>query len=223
MRGTPATAASLEWDKPASNNAPREERPIDTARLGTVLALAVAALEEESIPYVLIGGVASSGLGRPRTTGDIDMFVRPSDAHRALDALSAHGFRTEETDPRWIYKAFKDAVQVDIIFNTVGGIYLDRAMLERAVDGLFEGQAVRFVPPEDLLIIKALVHDESTPRHWYDALGILAASDLDWDYLVDRSRRARRRVLSLLLYAQSLDIDVPNWVIRTLVSRIYDS
>ena len=46
---------------------------------------------------------------------------------------------------------------------------------------------------------------------------------MDWDYLIKRSQRARRRLLSLLLYAQSIDIDVPNRVIRTLFERIYNS
>jgi predicted nucleotidyltransferase len=163
------------------------------------------------------------GLGRPRTTQDIDLFVRPHDAPRALQALAARGFATEETDKRWIFKGFKEDVQVDVIFHTVGGIYLDQQMLDRSVEGTFEGQQVRFVPPEDLLLIKALVYDEATPRHWYDALGILSVAEIDWDYLIQRSRRARRRMLSLLVYAQSIDIDVPTRVIRALFDRIYNN
>ncbi len=197
--------------------------PSDTTRLGRVLAQAIAAVEEQGIPYVLIGGIASSGLGRPRTTKDIDLFVKPEDARRSLAALAARGFHTEETDGRWIFKAFREDIQVDVIFNTVGGIYLDREMLARAVTGSFHGHLARFVPPEDLVVIKALVHDESTPRHWYDALGILTAVEIDWDYLLQRSRRAQRRVLSLLLYAQSVDIGIPNRVIRALYQRIYNS
>jgi predicted nucleotidyltransferase len=196
---------------------------VDMDRLGRVLGLAVTALEEEQIPYALIGGVASSGLGRPRTTHDIDVFVKPQDAPRALRALADRGFETEETDYKWIFKGFLDGIQVDVIFNTVGGIYLDREMLERSVEGKFAGQQVRFVPPEDLLIIKALVHDEATPRHWFDALGILAVTELDWDYLIRRARRAQNRVLSLLLYAQSVDIHVPARVIRSLFYRSFES
>jgi len=208
-------------DAPAAFEKHSEQ--IDMERLGRILGLAVRAMDDENIPYALIGGVASSGLGRPRTTHDIDLFVKPHDAERALQALAARSFDVERTDHKWIYKGFKDGIQVDVIFNTVGGIYLDREMLERAVEGEFEGQAVRFVPPEDLLIIKALVHDEATPRHWFDALGILAATDLDWDYLVRRARRAQHRLLSLLLYAKSIDIFVPNRVIRALFLRTYES
>jgi predicted nucleotidyltransferase len=218
------TAGSLGPPLPKEPRAIEKHGPeSDTERLGRVLGLAVAALEEEQIPYVLIGGVASSGLGRPRATQDIDVFVKPQDASRTLRALAARGFETEETDRRWIYKGFRENVQVDIIFHTVGGIYLDQTMLDRSIEGMYLGQSVRYVPPEDLCIIKALVYDEATPRHWYDALGVLAATEIDWDYLVKRSQRARRRILSLLLYAQSIDIEVPNRVIRNLFERIYNS
>jgi predicted nucleotidyltransferase len=219
----PSTAADTRQYAIEKDSSSKDRSSADMSRLGRVLGLAVSAMEEEGIPYVLIGGVASMGLGRPRTTQDIDLFIKPQDASRALHALAKRGFSTEETDKRWIFKGFKEDVQVDLIFHTVGGIYLDRRMLERSVEGTFEGQQVRFVPPEDLLIIKALVYDEATPRHWYDALGILSATEIDWEYLIERSRRAQRRVLSLLVYAQSIDIDVPNRVIRALFQRIYDN
>ena len=48
------------------------------------------------------------------------------------------------------------------------------------------------------------------------------SSDLDWDYLERRARRAPRRVLSLLIYAQSIDLFVPNRVIRSLFEAAYD-
>jgi hypothetical protein len=38
--------------------------------------------------------------------------------------------------------------------------------------------------------MKALAHLEEAPRYWHDALGIIAASELDWDYLVRRARAA---------------------------------
>jgi predicted nucleotidyltransferase len=208
----------------ASQRVPLLEReaPGENGLFTKVLGEATRVLENRGIPYALIGGVASSGFGRPRTTHDIDIFVKPADADAALDALAAAGYSTEKTDPKWIYKAFKHGVQVDVIFLTVGGIYFDEEMHEHSVEGEFDGQRVRFISPEDLLVIKAAVHDEPTPRHWHDALGLVAARDLDWNYLVRRSRRAQRRVLSLLIYAQSLDLAVPNGVIRELIRRVYD-
>jgi len=88
---------------------------------------------------------------------------------------------------------------VDLIFATGRGIYFDDEMLARASIRSFRDVAVRVVSPEDLVLIKAIAHDEATPRHWHDALGVLLRAELDWDYLLARSRFGQRRLLSLLL------------------------
>jgi predicted nucleotidyltransferase len=191
-------------------------------RFAEVLGESTRLLENAGISYALIGGVASCGFGRPRTTRDIDVFLHPVDAERALQVLESAGYQTERTDPKWIFKGFKHGVQVDVIFLTVGGVYFDDEMRDRAIVVEFAGQRVRIVAPEDLLVIKAAVHDEPTPRHWHDALGLVAARELDWEYLLRRARRAQRRVLSLLIYAQSNDLAVPNRVVRSLFEQIYD-
>jgi hypothetical protein len=180
----------------------------------------VDALEGDAIPYVLMGGVASATVGRPRVTRDIDVFVRPADARQVLDVLGERGFRTEERHPHWLYKAWKREILVDIIFRSAGDIYLDDEMWDRSTIGEYKGRRFRLIPPEDLLVIKAIVHDEHMPRHWHDALGIVAGDNLDWDYLLRRARHGARRVLSLLLYAQSNDLLVPAHVLRQLFAMI---
>lgn len=204
---------------PAAQPVPARE-PLEN--LPEVLAEACTALNEAGIEHVLIGGIASSLLGRPRTTRDIDVFLRPADADRALTTFDAKGFRVDRLDPVWIYKAFKLGVSVDVIFSTRGGLYFDAEMHARSCLANFRGVPVRIISPEDLVIIKAVAHDEASPKHWWDALGVLTGSALDWDYLLSRSHRADRRVLSLLCYAQSLDYWVPDGVIRALMERKYD-
>lgn len=186
----------------------------------TVLADVTAALEQDGVEHVVIGGIASSVLGRPRTTRDIDVFLQPHAADPALAALDKHGFTTDRLDPNWIFKAYKDGVMVDVIFSTRYGVYLDEEMLRRSRIESFRGARVRVIAPEDLLVIKAIAHDEAAAKHWYDALGLLGDEALDWDYLLRRAQRGCRRVLSLLLYAQSIDYWVPERVIRTLMLRI---
>jgi len=191
------------------------------AQFDRTLFAALDAIEDQKIPYGLIGGVAASGLGRPRPTHDIDVFVRAEDAESALDALSRRGFTTEHYDPRWLYKAFLNDMLVDIIFKSSGDIYFDDEMAERVKVVPYHGREVHVVSPEDLIIIKCAVHNENGPHHWHDALAILSHAPLDWDYLLRRARRATRRLLALLVYAQSSDIWIPNYVIESLYSALY--
>lgn len=189
-----------------------------------VLGETIVVLEQASVPHVFMGGIGAATHGRPRWTHDIDVFVRPEDAGRALQALAAAGFRTEETFPDWLYKAFKHDVMVDVIFKSFGGILLDDEMLARARTEEFMGHRACIMAGEDLLVIKAVVHDEHMPRHWHDALAIVSVSEgnLDWDYLLMRARQhGARRVLSLLIYAQSNDLVVPAGPIRTLFEAVF--
>jgi len=182
---------------------------------------AIDAVQDADIPYVVIGGLASSLLGRPRMTEDIDLLVRKEDARRTLDALEGAGFETEETNPEWIFKARRDELTIDILFWLKGEIYLDEQMLERAPLEEFAGRTVALMPPEDLIVVKAVIHDEQTPRHWHDALGVIADQELDWEYLFSRARHGARRVLALLIYAQANDLIVPDDAIHGLFETIY--
>ena len=190
--------------------------------LTEVLSEAVQALEKEAIDYVLIGGQASSLLGRPRCSSDVDLLVTPEDAPLALDALARIGFQTERINPHWLYKAFHRDVLIDLLFKTRGEIYLDEEMLRRSTIRRFRGTHVRVVPPEDLIVMKAIAHDEETPRHWADALAILPVTMLDWDYFLIRAQRAPRRMLSFLCYATSVDLAVPRDVMRSLGETVFD-
>jgi hypothetical protein len=203
------------------------------ATFARVLREAVETVEKAGFPFLVLGGLASSLVGRLRWTHDIDFLVLPEDARDVLAALRDAGFTTEETDPVWIYKAFKDDIMVDIIFMVMGGIYLDDDMrahsIERSIpipspSGGGQGGGalrVRIPSPEDQIVIKGIVHREETSRHWFDALAILGRAELDWNYLLRRSRVGARRILALLIYAQSSDILVPSWVIRRLYEEVY--
>jgi len=186
-----------------------------------ILREAVEAVDRAGYPFLVLGGLASSLVGRPRWTHDIDFLVRPGDARDVLEALRGAGFTTEETDPVWIYKAFKDDVMVDVIFMVMGGIYLDDEMRTHSIERDYDGLRLRIPSPEDQIVIKAIVHREETSRHWFDSLAILGRAQLDWNYLLRRGRVGARRLLALLIYAQSADILVPSWVIRRLFEEVY--
>ncbi|MFN2526453.1 MAG: nucleotidyltransferase [Actinomycetota bacterium] len=197
-----------------------QEKSVDEATFLRVVKEAIAAIENKEISYVMHGGLAASIWGRPRWTHDLDLLVQPHEAIRALEALEAEGFSTHQTDPNWLYKALKGGVLVDILFKVVGDIYLDDEMLAHARRSKLKDVELTVIAPEDLLIIKVTAFDEQTSRHWFDAIGILAQTELDWDYLLQRARRSARRVLSLLLFAQSNDVLVPDSVIDSLLASI---
>ena len=203
------------------DHSPEGTRPTeDTFRL--VLAEVSELLDGTDLRVLVMGGVGSASLARPRRTDDIDLFVHVEDADALLAVFDAAGYRTECHDPNWLYKAFRRDVLIDIIFRSTGDIVVDEPMLEHADDGTFKGSRFRLVSPEDLLVIKAVAAAEHSPHHWYDALGLVARCDLDWDYLVERARRfGPRRVLSLLLYAESNDLAVPPTAVDALSAVVH--
>jgi predicted nucleotidyltransferase len=222
MRSTP-----LRAEAPAMEQLPVvrsfEGQEVDEATFLSVLDDAIVALDGSGVPYALMGGIASALYGRQRWTHDLDFFLRDRiEAGVAVRALADAGFATQETDDHWLFKGIKRGVLVDLIFKAMGDIYLDDEMVARVKGMDFKGRSVPVLPPEDLIVIKAIIHDEKTPRHWYDALGVIARAEIDWDYLLRRAARGPRRILSLLVYAQSNDLIVPERVIRDLLAAIYD-
>ena len=192
---------------------------VDEATFRRVLAEAIQVVETAGRPHAFMGGIASTALGRSRWTHDVDVLVRPKDARPLLGAFAAAGFETDETDPTWLYKATRHGVLVDVIFTSSGGIVLDDEMLARVRRRSFEGLRLNVLGPEDLLVIKAIVHREHRQRHWFDALALVEAGNLDWPYLLRRAEVGPRRVASLLLYAQSDGLECPDWVVDTLLEQ----
>ncbi|MFN2465457.1 MAG: nucleotidyltransferase [Candidatus Dormibacteria bacterium] len=194
-----------------------DEPIVDEATFVRVLRTAVEALKNAGIEHMLMGGIASTLLGRKRWTHDIDVFVREDDAKHALEVLHGAGFATQETFEDWLYKAIRDRVLVDIIFASTGGITVDDEMIARSVTGEWADIPVRVIGPEDLVVIKALADSEESPRHFHDAVAVLERTPLDWDYFNRRAEPQPARVASVLLYARSEGVDVPFERIRHFI------
>ena len=192
---------------------------VDEETFLRVLADAIRVAGGTGLPHAFMGGIASTALGRPRWTHDIDLCVRREDARAMLGAFADAGYDTEETDQSWLYKAVKGGVLVDVIFESTGGIVLDDEMLSRVRQGRFGDLQLNVLGPEDLLVIKAIVHREHRQRHWFDALALVETGELDWPYLLRRASPSPRRVASLLLYAQTDGLRVPDWVVESLLDQ----
>jgi hypothetical protein len=179
----------------------------------SVLRASTEAIDRAGVQHLVFGSIATRALGRPRpisTDEDIDLFVRPPDAPGALSALEDAGFVTVEEDPTWIHKARRAGVTVDVIFKAAGRVYMDDEMFERGISTAVMGVDVRLLPPEDLAVMKALIHDEDRAFDWFDALALLERDGFDWGYLVRRAEAfGAHRVLSLMIFAQTEGVSVP--------------
>ncbi|MGI8617134.1 MAG: nucleotidyltransferase [Actinomycetota bacterium] len=190
-------------------------------RLLVVLDEAVAALRRADITFLLMGGLATSILGRSRGVTDIDLFVRGRDVGSELSALEDAGFETMVVAPDWLAKGFKDEVLVDVISRSTHDITLTDEVLEQAREVDVHGRRLPCVAPEDLVVMKAVATTEDTARYWFDALGLLGRPDLDWAYLARRAKQhGAGRLLALLFFARSMDLLVPDEIVDDLVDAV---
>ncbi len=110
--------------------------------------------------YIVIGGWAAIAHGLPRTTLDVDLFVRPTKENvgRLIGALSEIGFGiARELTPEEILsrKAFLFADQIRIdIFTRPWGVEDFDGCHGRRWEADFEGVRIPFVSIEDLIRTK---------------------------------------------------------------------
>lgn len=206
---------------PSKDEQTREVKPDELKRFRSVLGRAIEVAEAADIPYLVAGSAASNVWGRPTAIGDIDLVVKPTDARRLLKAFEEAGFDPEEAEPSWLFKATAEGVTVDIIFEMEGDLYVDDDMVDKGQYLEFEDAKLRMMGPEDYVVSQAMSTKEDTPDYWYNALGVLGRTDLDWDYLVRRATVGPKRVLSLLIYAQANDLRIPNDSIARLYDDVY--
>ncbi len=191
-----------------------------------VLRQTADALTAARVPFLIAGGLAAKTYGKRRTTHDIDLFVKPSDAQQAMEVLGHAGFQTEVTFPEWLYKAFKYDVMVDIIFRSEGNITVDDETLARARQMQYRGRTLPVVPPEVLMLMKVFAlrdtHAANTHwRHWRDAVSVMRNVPLDWDFLYRKALRlGPRTVLGFLLLAEVEGVRADNEIVAKLAKVV---
>lgn len=177
-----------------------------------VLGVAAGIFERKGIPFVVGGGLAAEAYHLRESVNDVDLFVRPVDAPRALTALSEAGFYTWIEDPRWLYKAVKDDVTVDIIYESTGVVHVGDETFRRARRLQIDHTTVPIMPPEDLFVMKAAAVTPGAPKHWLDAVSLLATQQMDWEYLALLANRNPRKVLQAIVHAYDEGVRVPSFV-----------
>jgi hypothetical protein len=163
---------------------------------GLVLAMA-AILDELGVPYALGGSMASSLLGEPRSTVDVDLAVQldATTGEVLLERVSA-GFYVPVDSAREAIRAHssfnlvdtQNALKVDLF--VVGDGLLDRMQIQRRVRIVVPGspEGIWVTSPEDQVLRKLdwfRQSDSMSDRQWRDVVGILRVhgAELDDEYL----------------------------------------
>lgn len=188
---------------------------------------AMTAMTEAGVPFLVGGAYALERYtGIARHTKDFDVFVRPADVDRTLEALASVGCQTDLTFEHWLGKAFRGEDFVDVIFSSGNAIAtVDDRWFERAVDAQVLGMPAKLCPPEEMIWSKSFIME----RERYDGADVahlIHGVELDWAHLLERFGEQNWPVLLshivLFRYIYPAERDrVPASVIRELTGRLH--
>lgn len=172
--------------------------------LEAALLKAAQLFAQESIPYMLVGGLANAVWGEPRATVDVDFTVWVEEARlgTVVERL-ARVFRPLPEDPLAFVRQTRvlplespEHVRVDVIF---GLLPFEREALARSVPVEVAGFSVQVVSPEDLVLMK-IVSERSQDLQDAQAVVKRQRGRLDLGYL-----RPRVQELARLLEKPEID------------------
>lgn len=162
----------------------------DFPELIETMKRAAAALRDAEIPHMLGGGLAAWARGGPPTEHDVDFFVAPSDAERALEALVDAGMKADRPPEGWLLKAWDGKTLVDVIYSPAGGD-VDQGYFDRAEEIEVAAQRLPVASPGDVLATKLLALKEQQ-SDMSSALEIARSlrEQIDWDFVRGRTSRS---------------------------------
>ncbi len=114
-------------------------------------------LNQEKVEYVIVGAWALAFHGRPRYTGDIDVFIRPetSNADRMMRVIEAFGFgntglvREDFLRPDFVVQLGVEPNRIDLLTG-ISGVSFEEAWRQPS-QGILNEEHVPFLS-RDLLI-----------------------------------------------------------------------
>jgi predicted nucleotidyltransferase len=149
---------------------------------------AAGVLKDADVPFLVGGGIAVWARGGPATGHDVDFFVRPEDAERALEAFETAGWKAERPPEGWLYQAFDDRrALIDLIFSPSSGEIGDEHF-ERAEELEVHATRMQVASLEDVMVTKLLALTEQEPN--FDGVLELARAvreQIDWDDVRERT------------------------------------
>jgi hypothetical protein len=155
--------------------------------LAETLRLAVAALRDAHVPFVVGGSLAAWARGGPEPQHDLDLMLKPADAEAALRVLEGAGMRAERPPEEWLYKAWNGDVMIDLIFQP-SGLEMNDEVFERADSIALLAVATPVMALEDVLSTKLHALTEHT-LDYTDLVAIARAvrEQIDWPQLRART------------------------------------
>lgn len=169
------------------------------------LKRAVAALENQGIPYLLGGGLGCWARGGPPSSNDIDLMVKREDAERAQEALAEAGMRPESPPEQWLQKAWDGEILIDLIFEP-SGMRIDDEVMARGERLSVMAMDVDVMDLDDILITKLMALDEHSAD--YGDLILITRSlreQIDWARLREETATSPF-ALAFFALADGLDI-----------------
>lgn len=188
---------------------------------------AMEVLNRAHVPFLVGGAFAFiHQAGIDKSTKDLDLFARPGDVQRLLEACATAGYETELVFSHWLAKIRSPEGFIDVIFRSGNGVaVVDDDWFAHAISGEVLTVPVKIAPAEETVWSKAFVME----RERYDGADvshlILAVGErLDWNRLLTRFGPHWRVLLShLVLFGfiyPTARSRVPSWVMQDLLRRL---
>jgi hypothetical protein len=188
---------------------------------------AMEVLNRAGVPFLVGGAFAFiHQAGIDKSTKDLDIFARPRDVQRLLEACAAAGYETELVFSHWLAKIRSPEGFIDVIFSSGNALAaVDDGWFDHATSETVLGVPVKIAPAEETIWSKAFVME----RERYDGADIahliLAHGDrMDWQRLLGRFGPHWRVLLAhLVLYGfiyPSERSRVPGSVMEGLLRRL---
>ena len=154
-------------------------------------------MEDNHVPYMIIGGYALPFYGRIRTTLDLDIAIALEDNEKfqlLLTKANTNNYQTALTAQKNPYSIFLDTktgYEIEV-WRAPDGIVWDSETLKRRNRFSIDSLEVWVISPEDYIVTK-LARPDRTSHDEMDVVSVLVRSNerLDWQYLQHRAENAK--------------------------------
>jgi predicted nucleotidyltransferase len=108
-------------------------------------------LNRHRVKYLIVGAHALAFYGHPRNTGDLDIWVKPSEenASKLIDVLIEFGFgslkltKEDFMKENYVTQLGDPPLRIDIL-NSISGVSFDDAYTNK-MEGVVEGVTIKFI------------------------------------------------------------------------------